>query len=128
MTDQADDTASVDRTEVLKPWGAYKVLDAGGGYQVKWLDVKPGQRLSLQSHAHRSEHWTVVLGTATVTVDDRTVVLAAGKDIFIPIQARHRVANESDSIVRIIEVQTGSYLGEDDIVRYQDDYGRVEKS
>ena len=112
-------------TEVLKPWGAYKVLDKGEGYQVKWLDVSPGHRLSLQSHAHRSEHWTVVTGTAMVTVDDVTTAVSAGEDIFIPAMARHRVANESNRVARIIEVQTGDYLGEDDIIRYEDDYGRT---
>ena len=127
MTDQTLDptNAAGERREVRKPWGAYKVLDEGSGYQVKWLDVIPGQRLSLQSHRYRSEHWTVVSGTATVTIDDATTVLSTGQDIYIPFQARHRVANESDGMLRIIEVQTGSYLGEDDIIRYQDDYGRT---
>ncbi len=117
---------AVIRPTVLKPWGAYKSLDQGSGYQVKWLDIKPGQRLSLQSHRQRSEHWTVVSGTATVTVDDDTFELPAGKDVYIPREAKHRVANRSGEMLRIIEVQTGGYLGEDDIVRYQDDYGRSE--
>ena len=117
---------AVIRPLVLKPWGAYKSLDQGAGYQVKWLDVRPGQRLSLQSHQQRSEHWTVVSGKATITVDDRTFEVPAGEDVFIPRGSKHRVANRSGEMLRIIEVQTGSYLGEDDIVRYEDDYGRRE--
>jgi mannose-1-phosphate guanylyltransferase / mannose-6-phosphate isomerase len=117
---------AVIRPLVLKPWGAYKSLDQGKGYQVKWLDIRPGQRLSLQSHQQRSEHWTVVSGKATVTVDDRTFELTAGEDVYIPRQSKHRIANRSEELLRIIEVQTGSYLGEDDIVRYEDDYGRTE--
>ncbi len=111
--------------QVLKPWGAYKVLDQGSGYQVKWLDIRPGERLSLQSHEHRSEHWTVAQGEATVTLDDRTIRIPAGEDILIPRRARHRVSNQGSAMLRIIEVQTGNYLEEDDIVRYQDDYGRT---
>ncbi|MFB3926254.1 MAG: mannose-1-phosphate guanylyltransferase/mannose-6-phosphate isomerase [Syntrophales bacterium] len=116
------------RPLVLKPWGAYKILDEGNGYQVKWLDIRPGQRLSLQSHRFRSEHWTVVAGTATATLDDRVLDVPAGKDIFIPFESRHRVENRLGEMLRIIEVQTGSYLGEDDIVRYEDDYGRAGRS
>jgi mannose-1-phosphate guanylyltransferase/mannose-6-phosphate isomerase len=115
---------AIQRPQVMKPWGAYRVLDAGSGYQVKWLDINPGRRLSLQSHQFRAEHWTVVSGTATITVDDRVADMPAGTDIWIPTESRHRVHNRTSATVRIIEVQTGSYLGEDDIVRYEDDYGR----
>lgn len=111
--------------QVEKPWGAYRVIDGCEGYQVKWLDVKPGNRLSLQSHEHRSEHWTVVNGTATVTLDDQVVDVPCGEHIFIPVRSRHRLENRGEQMLRIIEIQTGDYLGEDDIVRYEDDYGRT---
>jgi mannose-1-phosphate guanylyltransferase/mannose-6-phosphate isomerase len=111
--------------EVPKPWGAYRVLDRGSGYQVKWLDVLPGQRLSLQSHGRRAEHWIVVSGTATVTLDHRVVEVPCGEHIYIPKGSRHRVENRGEETLRLVEVQTGDYLGEDDIVRYEDDYGRT---
>jgi len=110
--------------EVLKPWGAYRVLDLGTRYQVKWLDVKPGSRLSLQSHEHRSEHWTVVEGTATVTLDDAFLDVPRGEHVYIPVRSRHRLENRGGEMLRVVEVQSGDYLGEDDIVRYEDDYGR----
>ncbi len=112
--------------KVDKPWGAYKVLDMGATYQVKWLDVKPGARLSYQSHEQRSEHWAVVMGTATVTLDDEVIEVPTGEHIYIPVRAKHRLENRGDETLRIIEVQSGDYLGEDDIVRYEDDYGRIE--
>jgi mannose-1-phosphate guanylyltransferase/mannose-6-phosphate isomerase len=114
-----------ERPRVEKPWGAYQVLDEGEGYQVKWLDISPGKRLSYQSHSRRSEHWTVVAGTATVTLDDQVREIPAGGDIFIPLGGRHRIENRTRALVRIIEVQTGGYLGEDDIIRFEDDYGRA---
>ena len=94
-------------------------------YPVKWLDVKPGKRLSYQSHEHRSEHWTVVAGTATVILDDKTIEIPCGQHIYIPVKSRHRIENRGKEKIRIVEVQTGSYLGEDDIIRYEDDYGRT---
>jgi mannose-6-phosphate isomerase-like protein (cupin superfamily) len=100
------------------------VLDKAENYQVKWLDVNPGHRLSLQSHECRSEHWTVVAGTATVTRDDEIIEVPQGGDVYIPRRAKHRVENRGGETLRIIEVQTGAYLGEGDIVRYEDDYGR----
>ncbi len=112
--------------EVPKPWGAYRVLDLGARYQVKWLDVKPGMRLSYQSHEHRAEHWTVVEGTATVTLDDEILQLSRGEHVYIHVQSKHRLENRGTEMLRIVEVQTGDYLGEDDIVRYEDDYGRQE--
>jgi len=111
--------------EVLKPWGAYRVLDRRDRYQVKWLEVKPGARLSYQSHEHRSEHWTVVRGTATVTLDGRTLQVPCGEHVHIPFRSRHRLENQAEETLRVVEVQTGDYLGEDDIVRYEDDYGRA---
>lgn len=107
---------------VPKPWGAYKVLDSSEKYTVKWLDVNPEQRLSYQRHEHRAEHWTVVEGTATVTLDDRIIKVCCGEHIYIPFRSKHRIENREEAILRIIEVQTGTYLGEDDIVRYEDDY------
>jgi len=112
--------------KVEKPWGAYKVLDSGETYQVKWLDVIPGARLSYQSHEHRSEHWAVVMGTATVTLDDEIIQVPCGEHIYIPVRAKHRLENRGEVLLRVVEVQSGDYLGEDDIVRFEDDYGRIE--
>ncbi len=111
--------------KVDKPWGAYKVLDSGDTYQVKWLDVVPGARLSYQAHEHRSEHWAVVMGTATVTLDDEIIEVPCGEHIYIPKRAKHRLENRGEALLRVIEVQSGDYLGEDDIVRFEDDYGRT---
>lgn len=110
--------------QVQKPWGAYKVLDSGEGYKVKWLDVMPGKRLSLQRHDHRAEHWVVVSGTALVTVDGEALEVRNGGHVEIPLGKVHRVENPGPGMLRLIEVQTGDYLGEDDVVRLQDDYGR----
>ena len=112
--------------KVEKPWGAYKVLDSGDTYQVKWLDVVPGARLSYQAHEHRSEHWAVVMGTATVTLDDEVIQVPCGEHIYIPVRAKHRLENRGEVLLRVVEVQSGDYLGEDDIVRFEDDYGRNE--
>ena len=109
---------------VFRPWGSYEVLAAGEGYQVKRIIVKPRQRLSLQYHNHRSEHWVVVIGPATVTIDDREEVFTTGQYVYIPRTARHRLANATDEPITVIEVQQGDYLGEDDIVRLADDYQR----
>jgi mannose-1-phosphate guanylyltransferase/mannose-6-phosphate isomerase len=111
--------------EVLKPWGAYRVLWVDKGFQVKWLEILPSHRLSLQSHRHRMEHWVVVRGEATVTLGEEIVELGPGQHVLIPYGAKHRVENRSSAPLRIIEVQLGDYLGEDDIVRYEDDYGRT---
>ena len=107
-----------------RPWGTYKTTDMHEGFQVKTITVNPGGRLSLQSHAHRSEHWVVVAGTATITIDDDVADYAVGAHVFIPIQAKHRLENLTEQPVVIVEVQVGDYLGEDDIVRYDDVYGR----
>jgi mannose-1-phosphate guanylyltransferase/mannose-6-phosphate isomerase len=119
-------TEAVVPRKVDKPWGAYMVLDIAENYQVKWLDIKPGRRLSLQSHECRSEHWTIVAGSATVTRDDEVIEVPQGADVYIPRRTKHRVENRGQETLRIVEVQTGSYLGEDDIVRYEDDYGRTD--
>ena len=107
-----------------RPWGKYEVLAESDSYKVKRITVLPGGRLSLQSHQHRAEHWVVVSGTATVTVDDAVLRVAVNEHVHIPLQAKHRLENDTDSPVVLIEVQSGSYLGEDDIVRYEDIYGR----
>jgi mannose-6-phosphate isomerase-like protein (cupin superfamily) len=108
-----------------RPWGSFHVLDEGPGFKVKRIVVNPGGRLSLQSHKHRGEHWTVVSGTATVTVDDRVIDLTRSESIDIPQGKRHRLENFGTEPVEIVEVQFGDYLGEDDIVRYDDAYNRV---
>ena len=106
------------------PWGSYTVLEEDRGFKVKRIEVLPGKRLSYQKHAQRAEHWFVVEGTAKVTLDDREITVRAGEAIDIPIGAAHRVENPDEGNLVFIEVQRGSYLGEDDIVRLQDDYGR----
>lgn len=107
-----------------RPWGAWFVLDEGDGYKVKRIEVNPGKRLSLQTHAHRSEHWYVVSGTATCVVEDETVELLQGQSIVVPLGAKHRISNLHEQPLMIIEVQHGGYLGEDDICRLEDDFGR----
>jgi mannose-1-phosphate guanylyltransferase/mannose-1-phosphate guanylyltransferase/mannose-6-phosphate isomerase len=108
-----------------RPWGAFHVLDEGSGFKVKRIVVDPGGRLSLQSHRHRGEHWTVVTGTATVTIGETVTDLTPSQSIDIPKGERHRLENLGAGPVEIIEVQFGDYLGEDDIVRYDDIYNRA---
>jgi len=108
-----------------RPWGWFESLVNMPGYQVKRLHVYPGAALSLQSHHYRSEHWVVVSGTASVVRDDEVLTLATNESVYIYAGQKHRLANETDSPLTIIEVQTGSYLGEDDIVRYEDVFGRA---
>lgn len=110
--------------EESRPWGEFKVLVDEAGYKVKQLMVLPESRLSLQSHQQRTEYWTVVQGEALVTLDDREMILELGDTILIPLGVKHRIANEGEEDLIIIEVQLGEYLGEDDIERYEDDYGR----
>ena len=107
-----------------RPWGWFESLINMPGYQVKRLHVYPGAALSLQSHQHRSEHWVVVSGTASVVRDDEVLMLATNESVYIRVGQKHRLANETDAPLTVIEVQTGSYLGEDDIVRYEDVYRR----
>jgi mannose-1-phosphate guanylyltransferase / mannose-6-phosphate isomerase len=115
--------ASAHGTE-QRPWGSFRVLHEGPGCKVKEIIVTPGGRLSLQSHRHRAEHWVVVAGTAKVTVDDRILLLEPNQSVHIPLGARHRMENPGALPMHLIEVQCGSYLGEDDIIRYEDVYGR----
>lgn len=110
---------------IERPWGWYETVSEGAGNKVKRIRVQPGQRLSLQKHQQRTEHWVVVLGQAQVTVGNCVLDLGPGQHIDIALGAVHRLANLSLGPVEIIEVQFGSYLGEDDIVRLQDDYGRI---
>jgi mannose-1-phosphate guanylyltransferase/mannose-6-phosphate isomerase len=110
---------------VYRPWGTYEIIDSGANFQVKHIMVKPGQKLSLQMHHHRAEHWIVVEGTALVTCDEKQFLLQLNQSTFIPLGAKHRLENPSGTPLRLIEVQSGSYLGEDDIVRFEDTYGRV---
>ncbi|HVT25993.1 MAG TPA: mannose-1-phosphate guanylyltransferase/mannose-6-phosphate isomerase [Rhizomicrobium sp.] len=110
---------------VYRPWGSYQTVDAGDRFQVKHIMVKPGGRLSLQKHAKRAEHWVVVQGTAQVTCDDKVFPLKENESTFIPLGSTHRLENLGDEPLRLIEVQSGSYLGEDDIVRLEDVYGRA---
>ena len=109
-----------------RPWGDYESLDSGGGYQVKRITVKPGAALSVQKHHHRAEHWTVVQGTARVLCDDREFDLEVNQSTFIPLGAIHRLENVGEELLVLIEVQCGDYLGEDDIVRFDDTYGRAD--
>ena len=110
--------------EVFRPWGSYDSLDAGERFQVKRLSVKPGGALSFQMHHHRAEHWIVVQGTARVTCGEKTFLLSENESTYIPIGAKHRIENPGKVALHIVEVQSGSYLGEDDIVRFEDIYGR----
>ncbi len=118
-------TESEVHRRVYRPWGSYEGIESDAGFQVKRLIVNPGAVLSLQSHKHRAEHWVVVQGTATITLDGREFDLGTNDSTFVPVGAVHRIANRSETPVHIIEVQCGSYLGEDDIVRYEDKYGRA---
>ena len=107
-----------------RPWGQYEVLLDEPTYKVKRIIVLPGQRLSLQMHHRRAEHWTIVVGEADVTVNEDTFRLTPGEHVYIPLEAKHRVANPGTLPLVLIEVQSGTYTGEDDIVRFSDDYGR----
>src|SRR5207302_10634702 len=121
MSTQIDNSPKFDH----RPWGTFTVLDEGEEFKVKRIEVLPGKRLSYQKHAQRAEHWVVVQGTAKVTLDDRDIVVTTGQAIDIAVGSAHRVENPGDELLIFIEVQRGSYLGEDDIVRLQDDFGRA---
>lgn len=108
-----------------RPWGSWDVLDRGECYQVKRLTVLPHSRLSLQTHRHRSEHWLVVAGTATCVIGAEQHTARTGTHVFVPQGAVHRLTNARDTLLQVVEVQHGSYLEEDDIVRLQDDHGRA---
>ena len=107
-----------------RPWGSWHVIDVERGFKIKRIHVNPGARLSYQTHQHRSEHWVVVFGIATCTIDDETIIAGPGESVDVPTGAKHRLANDGEEELVIVEVQRGSYTGEDDIVRIEDDYGR----
>ena len=122
--DAAKRTEHVSHRRVYRPWGYYESIDAGDRFQVKRLMVKPGAALSLQMHHHRAEHWVVVSGTAKVTRGDEVKLLAENESTYIPIGVKHRLENPGKVALHLIEVQSGGYLGEDDIVRFEDLYKR----
>ena len=124
LTQQGVAQASAHR-HTARPWGAYDSVDAGERFQVKRIIVKPGAQLSLQMHHHRAEHWIVVKGTAEVTCGEKTFLLTENQSTYIPLGTVHRLKNPGKTLLELIEVQSGSYLGEDDIVRFEDVYGRV---
>lgn len=107
-----------------RPWGSYTVLEEASTFKVKRIEVLPRKRLSYQKHSKRAEHWFIVTGVAKVTLDDQEIIVNAGESIDIPIGSAHRVENPGNEDLVFIEVQRGTYLGEDDIVRLQDDFGR----
>ncbi len=111
--------------EVFRPWGSYDSIDNGERYQVKRISVKPGEKLSVQMHHHRAEHWVVVSGTANITIGDKTELVTENESVYIPIGEIHALENPGKIPLELIEVQSGSYLGEDDIVRFSDRYGRA---
>lgn len=115
----------LNQREVFRPWGSYDSLETGERFQVKRINVKPGAKLSLQMHHHRAEHWIVVKGSAKVTIDGETVLLTENESTYIPVGKAHSLENPGKIPLELIEVQSGSYLGEDDIVRFEDRYGRV---
>jgi len=108
-----------------RPWGRFTTLDQGNGYKVKRLEVFPAKRLSYQTHASRCEHWVIVAGAGVVTLDGHELHVGAGDQVLVPIGTPHRIANVGSDLLVFIEVQRGTYLGEDDIVRLEDDFGRA---
>lgn len=113
---------------VHRPWGSYETMDRGERFQTKRIIVKPGAKLSLQKHQHRSEHWIIVSGVARVTVDDDVRLLHENESTYVPLGSKHRLENPGTEPLYLIEVQCGTYLGEDDIERFDDDYGRSSNS
>jgi mannose-1-phosphate guanylyltransferase/mannose-6-phosphate isomerase len=111
--------------KVSRPWGWYDTLDVGDKFKVKRIQVKPGASLSLQKHQHRAEHWVIIKGVAEITNGDKLFRLTENQSTYIPVGQIHRLSNPGDCILEIIEVQSGSYLGEDDIVRMVDNYDRL---
>jgi len=124
LKELGDERVIVHRT-AYRPWGSYTVLEEGDRYKIKRLTVLPGKKLSLQMHYHRSEHWVVVRGTAKVIVGEREILLRPGESTFIPAGVKHRLENPGKVVLEVIETQIGEYLGEDDIVRFDDEFGRV---
>ena len=121
-------TAPASPTFEQRPWGSYTVLDEGHRYKVKRLEILPGKRLSYQKHTQRTEHWMVVQGTASVTLEGHEITVETGGTMDVHLGAAHRITNPGRETLVLIEIQRGSYLGEDDIIRLQDDYGRAPAS
>ncbi|HEY7544145.1 MAG TPA: phosphomannose isomerase type II C-terminal cupin domain [Blastocatellia bacterium] len=128
MIDEPNTTPEIDPSPRYdrRPWGSFTVIDEGRDYKVKRIEVLPGKRLSYQKHARRAEHWMIVQGLARVTLDGEIIDVETGGTIDIPVGGAHRVENPGDEDLIFIEIQRGDYLGEDDITRLQDDYGRVD--
>ena len=124
MLKKAKRSESAWHREVYRPWGSYDSIDDGDRFQVKHMELKPGGSISLQMHLHRAEHWIVVQGTAKVTCGDQTFLLSENQSTYVPIGAKHRIENPGKVALHIVEVRSGTYMGEDDIVRYEDNYGR----
>jgi len=124
LRERAEDTHRIHRT-VIRAWGSYTVLEEAPGYKIKRIEVKPRAKLSLQMHHKRSEHWVVVSGTARVTCGESVYTIHENQSTFVPMGVKHRLENPLDAPLQLVEVQSGGYLGEDDIVRFEDDYGRV---
>ena len=110
--------------KIFRPWGYYLSIEEGKSWKIKKIEVNPGASLSLQLHNHRSEHWIVVQGTARIELNDKTQILSKNESIYIPNKTKHRLSNHGESELVLIEVQTGDYLGEDDIIRFDDIYGK----
>lgn len=123
-TDQSDYSDHAPLKSENRPWGSWHVIDESGGYKIKRIHVNPGSRLSLQTHKYRSEHWVIIFGIATATIDGVTTVAGPGDSVDVPQGAQHRLANEGKQELIIVEVQHGAYTGEDDICRIEDDFGR----
>ena len=115
----------VSHRKVYRPWGWFDSIEVGDNFQVKRLHVNPGAKLSLQKHSKRAEHWVVVKGTATATNGQEELTLKEGDSTYIPVGVRHMLENKTDTTLEVIEVQSGSYLGEDDIIRFEDIYSRI---
>ena len=126
--DQLDRREHMEHLRVYRPWGWYEGIDRGERFQVKRIMVKPGEKISLQMHHHRAEHWIVVTGTAKVTVEGKEILVGENQSTYIPLGHTHRLENPGTQPLHIIEVQSGTYLGEDDIVRLEDTYGRSTKA
>ncbi|HEX3756132.1 MAG TPA: mannose-1-phosphate guanylyltransferase/mannose-6-phosphate isomerase, partial [Rhizomicrobium sp.] len=124
LLDRGGRELHITHRKVFRPWGAYESLDSGSNFQVKRITVNPGAKLSLQMHHKRAEHWIVVSGTAQVTCDDKVFPLKQNESTYIPLGSKHRLENIGSEPLELIEVQSGTYLGEDDIVRFEDSYGR----
>ncbi|MBY0356290.1 MAG: cupin domain-containing protein [Rickettsiales bacterium] len=123
-----DDSLIDQHSVVNRPWGFYETIDLGNRHQVKHIQVKPGAKLSVQMHHHRAEHWVIVSGTARVQRDDEDMILTENQYVYIPLGSVHSIENVGRTLLNFVEVQCGAYLGEDDIVRFEDRYGRASKT